>query len=449
MKITVEEINPVKRALKIEVPSNIVSRALSEAYADLRRRVKIPGFRPGKVPLALLEQRFSQDVTADVIRQLVPDYYQQAVKQVGLAPVESPTIEKVELKKDNPLSFVATVEIKPTVQVHEDLGLSVIRRKHSVGEEEIEKAVEHLREQTAQLVAYEDDHPVQEQDFVLMDFIGYREEKPLEGGKAEGQLVQIGSKTLIPGFEEQLSGHRKGDQVKVEVTFPTDYPQKALAGQPATFQVTIREVKKKVLPGLDDSFAQDVGAFKTLEELRAKIKQEILDRLQREEVQAQKQEIMRQLVARHDFEVPRSLVQRETEILLARAEQRRRQAGLPGGPTQSDPGPRDVEKERLEYEPLARDRVKGWILLEAIAKKEGIEVDEEEVRQALERMAKEMRMTSAQLKQLLLKREGSLEPFRESLLEDRVLDFLLSRAVVEERDEPTKQVGTAEERHAG
>src|SRR6266478_6543219 len=117
MKVTVEEINPVKRALKIEVPSTVVSQAMSEAYADLKRRVKIPGFRPGKAPLSLLEQRFSQDVTADVIRQLVPDYYQRAVKQAGLAPVEPPTIEKVELKEDNPLSFVATVEIKPTIQV--------------------------------------------------------------------------------------------------------------------------------------------------------------------------------------------------------------------------------------------------------------------------------------------------------------------------------------------
>jgi len=441
MKVTVEEINPVKRALKIEVPSNIVSRALDDAYEDLRRRVKIPGFRPGKAPLTLLEQRFSQDVTADVIRQLVPDYYQQAVRQVGLAPVEAPTIEKVELKKDNPLSFTATVEIKPTIQVHDYLGLSVIRRKHSVGEEDVEKAIEHLREQMAQLTAYEDDHPIVEQDFVLMDFIGYREGKPLEGGKAEGQLVQIGSKTLIPGFEEQLAGHRKGDQVKVDVTFPADYTKKDLAGQPVAFQVIIREVKKKVLPGLDDSFAQDVGAFKTLEELKTKLHQEILERLQREGVQTQKQEIMDQIVARHDFEVPRSLVQREMEILTARAEQRRRQAG--GGLS-----PPDSEKERREYEPLAKARVKGWILLEAIAKKEGIEVREEEVQQALERMAKEMRMTAAQLKQLLLKREGSLEPFKESLLEEKVLDFLLSKAVIEESDEPAGRARAAQDRPA-
>ena len=441
MKVTIEEINPVKRALKIEVPSNIVSQALSEAYEHLRRRVKIPGFRPGKAPLTLLEQRFSEDVTADVIRQLVPDYYQQAVRQAGLAPVEAPTIEKVELKKDNPLSFTATVEIKPTVQVHDYLGLSVIRRKHSIGEEDVEKALDHLREQAAQLVACEDDHPIEEQDFVLMDFIGYREGKPLEGGKAEGQLVQIGSKTLIPGFEEQLAGRRKGDQVKIEVTFPADYPKKELAGQSVSFQVTVREVKKKVLPGLDDSFAQDVGSFKTLEELKTKLQQEILGRLQREGVQAQKQEIMDQLVARHDFEVPRSLVQREAEILTARAEQRRRQMG--GGSS-----PPDSEKERREYEPLAKARAKGWILLEAIAKKEKIEVHEEEVQQAMERMAKEMRMTAAQLKQLLLKREGSIEPFKESLLEEKVLDFLLSKAVVEESDATAGRAQSVQDRPA-
>ncbi|HXC61946.1 MAG TPA: trigger factor [Nitrospiria bacterium] len=425
MKVTVEEINPVKRALKIEVPMDVVSQAMSEAYADLKRRVKIPGFRPGKAPLSLLEQRFAHDVTADVIRQLVPDYYQRAIKQVGLAPVEHPTIEKVELKKDNPLSFVATVEIKPTIQVHDYLGLSVKRGKHSISEEDVEKTLEHLRDQMAQLVAYEDDHVIADQDFVLMDFIGYREGRPLEGGKAEGHQVQVGSKTLIPGFEEQLVGHRKGEEVKVEVTFPTDYSQKALAGQPVTFQVVIREAKKKTLPALDDAFAQDVGAFKSLEELRVKLKQEMLDRLRREEDQIQKQEIMKQLIARQEFEVPVSLVQREMEVLLARVEQRQRQAG-------TATTPQAIEKARQEYEPVARDRVKGWILLETIAGQEGIQVQEEEVQQAMERMATEMKMTAAQLKQLLLKREGSLEPFKGGLLQDKVLDFLLSKAVVEE-----------------
>lgn len=422
MKVTVEEINPVKRALKIEVPVDVVTQVMDEAYADLKRRVKIPGFRPGKAPLSLLEQRYSQDIAADVIRQLVPDYYQRAVKEAGIAPVEPPTIENVELKKDNPLSFLATVEIKPTIQVRDYLGLSVKRQKHSVGDEEVEKALEHLRDEAAQLVAYDDDHLIADQDFVMMDFIGYREGKPLEGGKAEGHLVQIGSKSLIPGFEEQLAGHRKGEQLKIEVTFPADYPQKALAGQPVTFQVTIREVKKKVLPVLDDAFAQDIGPFKTLDELKAKIKQEIQDRIQHEQEQTQKQEIIKQLVARHEFEVPFSLVQREMEVLLARAEQRRRQTGQP----------QNIENARAEYESLAKDRVKGSSLLDAIAHQEGMQVQEEEVQQALDRMAKEMRMTPAQLKQLLLKREGGLEPFKGSLLEEKVLDFLLSKAVVEE-----------------
>jgi trigger factor len=425
MKVTVEEINPVKRTLRIEVPVDVVSQAMDEAYADLKRRVKIPGFRPGKAPLSLLEQRFSQDIAADVIRQLVPDYYQRAVKQVGLAPVEPPVIENVELKKDNPLSFAATVEIKQNIEVRDYLGLPVKRKKHSIGSDEVEKAMEHLQDQAAQLVAYEDEHLIADRDFVLMDFIGYRDGKPIEGGKAEGHLVQVGSKSLIPGFEDQLMGHRKGDRIKIELTFPPDYPQKGLAGQPASFQVTIREIKKKVLPVLDDAFAQDMGAFKTLDELKAKIKQEIEDRLRHDEAQAQKHEMMKQLVARQDFDVPVSLVQREMEILLARAEQRRRQSG------QSGP-PQDMENARREFESLAKDRVKGAALLEAIARQEGIQVQEKEVEQALDRMSKEMRVTPAQLKQLLLKREGSLEPFKGSLVEEKVLDFLLSKAAVEE-----------------
>jgi trigger factor len=425
MKVAVEEISTVKKSLKIEVPEEIVTKELSSAYTDLNKRVRIPGFRPGKAPRSLLEQRYASTVEEDVIRKLVPDYYQKALKETGLRPVEVPTIEKIEMKKNAPLSFTAMVEITPPISLGVVTGLKVERPKMEVTALEVDKALESLQEQQAQLTACPEDHRIAEKDFVLLDFVGTMEGRPLESGSRQNQPVQIGSHTMIPGFEEQLINHLRGDRVKVQTTFPKDYPKAELAGRPVEFDVTIREVKQKSLPALDDEFAKDVGPFTSLEELKARLRADLTARVKREQDHAVKTALLKQLTAAHTIEVPASLVDQELREAMARLEQR-----LPKGVTLSQ-AKIDPVAVRKEIEPSAREKVQGRLILDAIADREKLTVSPEELDAALTGTAQELKLSSEEVKRLILSQDGSLDHFKNRLLEDKAMEWVISKAVIE------------------
>ena len=425
MKIAVEEISPVKKLIKIEVPEDVVAHEFSQAYSDLNRRVQIPGFRAGKAPLSLLEKRYAQTVEGDVIRRLVPDYYQRAIKEAQLSPVELPAIEKIELKRNAPLTFTATIEIKPSIQPGNYLDLRIPRRHLSLAEADVDRVLQALREKHAILTACPDDHVIEEKDFVLLDFQGEIGGKPFEGGSGQGVVMQIGSKTGMAGFEEQLIGHRSGEQVTVQVTFPSDDRNADLAGKEAAFQVTLREVKKQVLPDLDDEFAKDVGDYLSLEPLKAKIREDLSAQLKKEEDHAHRTALVKRLIELHPFEVPPSLVEREIQDSLAKL-----QARLPRGMTLAQARV-DTQAVRAELEPIAVEKVKGRLILEAIADHEGITVEKTELEGSLARMGQELKLPPEDLKRLILSQEGSLEGFRARLREDKALDLVYSKTVFE------------------
>ncbi|MBI3995438.1 MAG: trigger factor [Nitrospirae bacterium] len=425
MKVAVEEISTVKKSLKIEVPEEVVTKELSSAYTDLNQRVRIPGFRPGKAPRAMLEQRYAATVEEDVIRRLVPDYYQRAIQETGLHPVEMPTIEKIELKKNAPLLFTAMVEITPPISLGDITGLKAEKPKMEVTNLEVDRALEALQEQHAQLTACPEDHRVAEKDFVLMDFQGTMDGRPLESGSRQNQPVQIGSHTMIPGFEEQLIHHLRGDRVKIQTSFPKDYPKAELAGRPVEFDVTIREVKQKALPSLDDEFAKDVGPFTSLDELKTRLREDLTTRAKQEQERAVKSALLKQLTEAHSFEVPSSLVEQELREALARLEQR-----LPKGVTleQAKIDPLAVRKE---IEPSAREKVKGRLILAAIADREKLTVGKEELDSALGRTAQELKLGAEDVRRLILSQEGNLDVFKARLLEDKAMDWVVSKAVIE------------------
>lgn len=425
MKVAVEEISPVKKSLKIEVPEEIVTKELSAAYSDLNQRVRIPGFRQGKAPRSLLEQRYAASVEEDVIRRLVPDYYQRAIRETGLHPVEYPAIEKVELKKNAPLSFTAMVEVSPPILLGTVTGLKAERPKMEVTNFEVDRALEALQEQHARLEACPEDHRIADKDFVSIDFQGSMDGRPLEGGPRQNQLVQVGSNALIPGFEEQLIPHLRGDHVKIQTSFPKDYPKAELAGRPVEFEVTIREVKRKVLPSLDDEFAKDVGAFESLDQLKTKLREDLTARVKTEQDHAVRTALLKQLTGAHSFEVPASLVEHELQEALARLEQR-----LPKGVT-FEQAKIDPQAVRKEIEPAAREKVKGRLILTAIADREKLTVTKEEIDAALSRTAKELKLGVEDVRRLIISQEGSLEVFKARLLEDKAMDWVVSNAVIE------------------
>jgi trigger factor len=259
----------------------------------------------------------------------------------------------------------------------------------------------------------------------VIDFQGTMDGRPLEGGSRQNHPVQIGSNTMIPGFEEQLINHLRGDRVKVQTSFPKDYPKAELAGRPVEFEVTIREVKQKVLPSLDDEFAKDVGPFTSLDQLKTKIRDDLTARFRSEQERAVKSALLKQLTAAHSFEVPDSLVEQELREALARLEQR-----LPKGVTleQAKIDPLAVRKE---IEPSAREKVKGRLVLAAIADQEKLTVSKEEIDAALSRTAQELKLSAEDVKRLILSQDGSLDIFKDRLLEDKAMDWVVSEAVIE------------------
>ncbi len=427
MKLEIEELNPVKRILKVEVPPEVVTREFSHAYAELQRKVKLPGFRPGKAPLSLLERKYAREIEEDIVQKLVPDYYRKAVREAGLHPVELPSIEQISVKKGEPLSFRATVEIRPSLTLSDYLGLKLTRKPVNVPADAVEKALLQLQQEHGQLESCEPDHVIQTGDYVIIDFEGFTGGEPVPNGSQKGYLLEVGARVLLPEIEDALIGRKAGEAFEANVSLPPDHPQKALAAKDVQFKIQVGEVKRKVLPALDDDFAKDLGVA-GLKELRGRLQEEIEKRLISERTSEEKERLIKTLIGQHRFEVPPSLVEREFEDILSRIESHRRM----GGGSQQD-APLKLEALQKEYMPVAEERARSRILLQIIAEQEKLKVEERELDEEIGLMARSMQATAQEVKQWVLARQGSLEGLRTRIIERKALDLLHEKAeIVEE-----------------
>jgi trigger factor len=428
MKYALEEITSIKKTLSVEIPEEIVNKEIATAYSNLSRSVRLPGFRKGKAPLSLLENKYRHEVEDDVLKKLIPDYYQKAVEESGIDPIEYPKIENIAIKKNAPLSFKATVEVRPKFDLKNYAGLPLKVQKLSVTDENVDRSVDTLRDMGAQLELVPADHSIVDKDFVTIDFEGFIDGKPMEGGKAEGYPVEIGKKTLIPGFEENLLGLKKGDQVEFKSSLPEGIKPEQNAGKEALFKVHVREIKKKILPELDAEFAKDLG-MESIEALKIKLREELVSRFNKERESVLKNEIIKALNGLHEMELPASLVNRELiRIIKSLKMEDVKKEGL-----------LDIEALQKKYEPIARERVKGALILYAISQKENITVSPNDLEEELRLIARENRMAVDEVKKKIVEAEGSLNGIESKLLEDKTLSFLLTKAEIEE-SEGTKKV---------
>lgn len=421
LKVDVEKISGVKKSLRIEVPQEVVKEAFESVYSALKKKVKLPGFRQGRVPVAVLEQRFSHEAEHDVVERLIPDYYQKALKESGILPVVLPTIEKVEIKRNAPLSFTATVETKPEFLLSNYSNLSLTRKEVTVSNESIEEALKGLQESHSQLEACDSSQEVEVDHFVIIDFEGKIAGQVFEGGQGKGMLIQIGSKTLVPGFEDQLVGRKKGDEVQVKVEFPEDYHAKNLAGKAAEFHVIIREVKIKIISSIDDAFAKDVGDYANLEELKNALEKDLRARAERDVENDLRNQCIQKLIEKNPIEVPPTLVDNELSSMLFRLQE---QLKVQGRTLDSDDT--QLSSLRDQYTIVARERVQGRLILQEIARKEGMEISNTEIDEELEKMAKETQREVAEIQKYMRSNEGAKENLGERLLEDKALSLVLS-----------------------
>ncbi|MEW6325389.1 MAG: trigger factor [Nitrospirota bacterium] len=426
MKVAVDDLSAVKKTLRVEIPQEVVTEEFSHAYASLNRRVRLPGFRPGKAPRALLEQRYAKEVEDEILRKLIPDYYQRAIAEAGLKPVELPDIGQVQLREGAPLVFSATVEVKPAITLGDYRGLPVQPEAVMVTEADLDEALGRVQERFAQLQAHPADHAAATGDFVVLDLEGRVDGEPLPGGSVKGGLFEVGKGALKEPLEEAVLGRVAGEQVEARLKLGPE-AQPSLRDKEAIFSITIQAVKRKVLPPVDDELAKDAGA-ESLSALRQRLREE-LERARRKEAEAkQKQALVKQLIDRHQFIVPAALVDHELNRIYGRVHPH--DAHGHDAHAEEAPSPEAVQQFRATYEPVATDRVKGTLLLEAIAADAGLSVADEEVTAELQALAAEMKMAPEQLRRLLLRQDGTLAQLRRKVLEDKTLDYLLAQAAV-------------------
>jgi trigger factor len=437
MNVEVTELGPMKRALKIEVPAQEVTQRFSRAYMELNRQVQVPGFRPGKAPLAILEQRYAKAVEEDVIRSLVPDYYDRAVKQAGISPVlvEIPPLERVKIKKDAPFTFTATVEIKPKIELRDYKApnpISLKPDKRTVDDEQINRAMEVLREQQARLEAAPAGTALGDGDYAVVDLEGFLDDTSLEGTKKEGQLHKIGSKAAILGIEidSHLIGKTEGEVVHIPQPYPASHPDHRVAGKTVQFKLTVTGVKRKTLPVLDDEFAKDCGPYTSLQEIKDKLRTEMEKALKKDVEESYKETILKRLSDTHHFDLPDTLVQRELDAIVRQKLQERQRLKA------TDPSPaveaEEVKKIRDEQREEANRRVKVGLILEAVAEKEGLSVSQEDLNNEVSRLATELRLPVGELvKMIQAGGQDSIEELRARILADKALDFVYRNAVIQ------------------
>jgi len=413
----IETVSPTTKRLTINIPSEVIQSETDSIYDRLKMSVRIPGFRPGKAPRSLLEKRFGRSVEAEVIEKIVPKYYFEAVKEANIEPVSYPNIEdKITLKKGEPLCFTVTVEIKPQLK---DLNYTDIKLKKidtTVQDDEVEKVLSLLREGKA--VYSSTENALKEGDMAIIDCEAFIDEELKEELSYKEYPYLIGAKSMPEELDEALTGKKKGDSLEVKIKFEDDHPNKTIAGKEVLFRIKVKEGKKKNLPPIDDEFAKDENC-QNLEELRNKIRENLKKKLEKHANLRYKKEIMDELIRRHDFEVPTSMVEAELSELI----HNKKNTALG-----KDEKPKSDEELRKELEPVARENVKAVILLEAIGKKEGIEVTEDDINRAFEELAESNNLKVEEIKKIYAMSEGSIDALKNRLFADKVLEFLLEKS---------------------
>ncbi len=423
MKVTVEELTPSRRVLNVEVPTERVADRVEAVFREWGQKLQLPGFRRGRVPREIIRRRFESEIHDEVLRTLIPDSYQEALAQAALEPVGQPNVEDVHFQAGAPLTYKAVVEVKPPVAVQDYRGVPLEREKVEVSEQEIDRALEHLRVDSAEYVPMEG-WPALRDDLVVLDHEGSLNGKPFKGGSGKNLTVALGHEGYLPGFAEQLAGMQKGDSKRFGLQIPADYPRKDLAGRSVEFHVVVKEVKKRRLPELDDDFAKSVGDVETLAALRDKLRERLQQRKAREQEAALKRALVEKLIQRHPIEVPEAMVERETAIVLEEMAMALRATG-----GRAEGLPDNPEALQAQARETAMRRVKQSLLLEAVAKQEQLTVTDEELAAEANALASLYRQDAASVRRVLddpVRRAG----LTGRILERKAMDFLFQHATI-------------------
>ncbi len=425
MSLQVEKLEKNMAKLTIEASAEEFENALQKAYLKNRDKINVQGFRKGKAPRAIIEKMYGASILyEDAANEIIPDAYEKAALESGLDIVSRPDIDVVQVEKGQNFIFTAEVALKPEVTLSSYKGIVVEKKEAEVTEEEIMAQVDKEREQNSRTITVEDRN-VQDGDMAIIDFEGFVDGIAFEGGKGEDHSLTIGSHSFIDTFEEQLIGKSIGEEVEVNVTFPEEYQAKELAGKPALFKVTVKEIKVKELPELDDDFAQDVSEFDTLAEYKENIKATIKESKEKDLKTAKENDIVDKIIEGATMDIPDPMISAQVNQMAEDFAQRMQYQGLSIEQYFQFTG-MDAKKFMESLKPQAVKRIQSRLVLEAVAKAENIEVSDEEMEKELTEMATMYQMEADKLKELIGEKEK--EQIKADIAVQKAVDFVVAES---------------------
>ena len=428
MKVEIEELAPCKKSVLVEVPQERVDAAFKEIYNQLKREVRIPGFRPGKAPLSIVKARFGEYAKAQVMEALFRESYEKLLEEHELRPAADPSFEDVEFDEGKPFKYRVVMEVHPEFELKDYTNIEIEKEKFVITDEDVDRFIDELRQNMATLE--DKDGPAEMGDVVIMDYEVYEGDQPIEDSKIEGATINLGAGETVKGFDEQVVGHKAGDRFDVEVEFPEDHFDKRVAGKKVVFKCVLKSVKKKVVPELDEEFAKKFGV-ETVEALKEKARAQLEEELAKTAHNNALARLAEKLAEQYDFPLPPSLVEQELEKRMKDYELDLRLQGV-------QPKEEDLEKKKEELKKAVEKDLRLAYVLREIAKKEGVEVTRGDVEAHLERLSKSSNIPMEQIVSIMQK-TGRLNSLIEDMLIKKTLEHLLTKVKVVEKETPLKK----------
>ena len=425
MSVQVEKLEKNMAKLTVEVSAEDFKAAFKKAFNKNKNRFAIPGFRKGKAPQAMIEKMYGEGVFyEDAADEAINASYAEAMKESGLDIVSRPEVTIEKIGKDEPFVYSALVAVKPEVTLGQYKGVEVEKADASVSAEDVEAELKKVQEQNARLLTVED-RGVEDGDQTVIDFEGFVDGKGFEGGKAEDYPLTIGSHSFIDTFEEQLIGKKIGEECEVNVTFPTEYHAADLAGKPATFKVTVKEIKVKELPELNDEFASEVSEFDTLDEYKKDVEKKLAEKKEIEANSKNEDAVVAKVVENATMEIPDKMIDAQAENMVQDMARRMQSQGLSLDMYLKYTG-MTVEQMKEQARPDAEKRIRTRLVLEAVAKAENIQISDEKVDEEVAKMAKAYKMEVEKLKSYMS--ESDVKQMKEDLAVQQAVDLLVAEA---------------------
>jgi trigger factor len=428
MQVNVEQLSSVKKKINFEIPAERVQAETEKVFAEIRKRAVIPGFRKGKAPQGMIRKTYQDQVEGDVMKNLFNDTYFKYIQENSLFPVGHPVLDTDPISEGAPFKYSVTIEVYPEVAVKNYEGFELVKEKYAADQSAVDARINQMRESMSQLNLLAAERPAASGDHVTIDFEGYVDGSKLDGGDATDHQLELGSNSFIPGFEEQVIGMSVGEQKRINLAFPVPYHSAELAGKPVEFAVTLKEIKVKEMPELDDAFAQEFGEFETLADLKSKVA-ETIEKQEKDRVERDfKDSVVKMLVDKNDFELPEAMIDRQLSSMLENTKQRLQYQRM----TLEMMG-LDESSYKVQFRPVAAGQVKGALLLHELATKAGIEIAEGDIDAQLRKISDESGQDYDRISKYYLQSDEAKQGLEEQIREEKVVALITSKAIITEK----------------